>query len=290
MTNRDRLVVIVVVALAVLAGFWFLIIAPKRQQANDLVGQIQAQKDALSQAQQNVTTNTEARDSYNHDYATVAVIGKAVPGAKQIPSLLVQLERAAQKTHVNFHEIDQGASTLGPAPAPPAQASAAVTTANSASTTSTTPTTPTTSTTPVSASSTTTLPPGSTVGAGVTTIPFTLDYYGNYFDLQRYIQAVQSLTTVKNGKVAATGRLLVIGSIDLAASSAGFPQIKAQISATAFMLPGDNTYTSGDTGNSSGANTPSGASTSTGNQAAAASTTPAGAPTPAPAATASVTP
>jgi len=282
MTSRDRLVVIVVVALAILAGFWFLLIAPKRQQANDLVGQIQAQKDALAQAQQKVTSNTQARNTYNHDYATIAVIGKAVPGTKQIPSLLVQLETAAEKTHVDFREIDQGSSTLGPAPAPPAQANNAVTTANNASTAASGSTTPTTPTTPVTASSTTSLAPGSTVGAGVTTIPFTLNYYGNYFKLQKFIQAVQNLTTVKQGHIAATGRLLVIGSLNLGATPKGFPMVKAQITATAFELPTDDTTSAAATGTTPGA--------TTGNQAAAASTTPAGASSPAPAATASVAP
>jgi hypothetical protein len=273
MTARDRLVAIVVVALALLAGAWFLVIAPKRQQAQDLVGQIQVQRDALAQAQQKVTTNTNARTAYNHDYATVAVIGKAVPSDKEIPSLLYQLEKAAQNSHVSFREIDQGSSTLGPAPAAPTAASNAVTTANNASTATTT------ATTPVSASSTTNLVPGSTVGAGVTTVPFTLKYYGNYFRMQRYLQAVQNLTTVQHNHVVATGRLLVIGTITLKIKT--FPQIEADITATAFEGPADNTT----------AAAPVGAAPSTsGNQAAAASTTPAGASAPAPAATASVTP
>jgi hypothetical protein len=262
-----------------------LIIAPKRQQANDLVGQIQVQKDALAQAQQKVTTNTNARDAYNHDYATVAVIGKAVPGDKEIPSLLVQLETAAEHSNVDFREIDQGSSTIGPAPTPAAQASGAVNTANGASssaagsTTSTTPTTPA----PVTASATTSLAPGSTVGAGVTTLPFTLTYYGNYFHLQRFIQRVQNLTTVQHGHIVATGRLLVIGSMDLTATQAGFPQVKALITATAFENPADSTTTPADP-------LVAAPTATSGNQAAAASTTPAGAAAPAPAATASVTP
>ncbi len=276
MTARDRFVVIAVVALAVLAGLWFMVIAPKRQQAHDLVGQIQVEQSALTQAQQKVTSNTNARDAYNRDYATVAVIGKAVPGDKEIPSLLVQLETAAQRDNVDFRAIDQGSSTLGPSPAPPAAASNAVTTANSASTASTTPTTP------VTASATSTLAPGSTVGAGATTIPFTLKYYGNYFHLQHFLQSVQNLTTVQHSRVAATGRLLVIGTITLKATQKGFPQVDAEIAATAFELPADSTASATPTGDTPAA--------TSGNQAAAASTTPAGASTSAPAATAGVTP
>src|SRR4029077_13082838 len=111
---------------------------------------------------------------------------------------------ASKISHVDFREIDAGSSSLGPTPLAPTLANNAVTTANSASTTPTTPTTPA-STTPVDAAGTTDLAPGSTIGAGITTVPFHLKYTGNYFHLATYLQNVERLVTVQGDAIHATG-------------------------------------------------------------------------------------
>jgi Tfp pilus assembly protein PilO len=274
MTTRDRLVAIVVVALAILAGCWFLLVAPQRSKAGSLQGQISTAQSQLQTAQVSVVSNKEARDAYNHDYATVASLGKAVPSDPEIASLLVQLQAAANKSKVDFREIDQGASAIGPAPTPPAPPTTDTTSTTPAA--STTPTTTaTTPAAPVDASATTTVAPGTSVGAGLTTIPFTLIFTGNYFQLANFIKAVQNFTTVNGKTVRAKGRLLVIGSVNLGASTKGFPNVKATITATAYEMPSPLSTGAAATGAAPVAGaTP------------AASTTPAA--TPAPAATATL--
>jgi Tfp pilus assembly protein PilO len=277
MTARDRLVAIVLVALALLAACWFMLVAPKRSEASSLNGKISVQQTALSSAQSTVASNAHARVEYNRDYATVARLGKAVPSDAEVASLLVQLQAAAQSSHVDFREIDEGASSIGPTPtAPTATDSAATTTA-------TTATTPATAA-PVSATDTTSLAPGSAVGsASLTTIPFQLTFEGTYFQLVRFIQAVQSFASVQRKTISVHGRLLVIGSVTLAPGPGGFPKIKASIDATGYELPAQQGLTAGATpagpAATTGTVTPTSSTSTTATTAAA---------TPAPAATASV--
>src|SRR5205823_3767076 len=50
MTTRDRLVIVVVLLVAALAGFWFLALGPKRKEAADLDAQIATQTQQLTTA------------------------------------------------------------------------------------------------------------------------------------------------------------------------------------------------------------------------------------------------
>jgi Tfp pilus assembly protein PilO len=290
MTARDRLVVIVIVAIGILAGCWFLLIAPKNKEAGDLNGEVTAQQAALQSARSKVQSNTQARTAYYHDYATVANLGKAVPTSAQVEGLMIQLNTAAKLNHIDFREIDAGSSSLGPTPAPPVAATNAVGTANNASANAagTTPTTPTTA--PVSAASTTGLAPGSTVGGGLSTMPFTLKFWGNYFHLAKFLQDVQNYTGVRGDHVDATGRLIVIGTMKITpkvgnakVGAKNLALVEADIQMTAYERPDDL--------QPAGAAAP-GASTvgaTSGTTAAAASTTPSSAPAaPAPSATAGI--
>jgi hypothetical protein len=51
MTTRDRLIIVVVLAVAALGGFWFVAVAPKHKEAADLQAQTDAATRKLSDAQ-----------------------------------------------------------------------------------------------------------------------------------------------------------------------------------------------------------------------------------------------
>jgi Tfp pilus assembly protein PilO len=245
-TARDRTVLIVVGVLAALAAFWFLAISPKRKEAADVTTQVTAAEQRLDTAQASASTAEAARKRYSTDYATVARLGKAVPVDDDMPSLVYQLETTAKANHVDFRAIKL-TGTASPAAAAPAGAAAAV-----ASATGKTPSTTTPASTLTSA-----LPPGATVGtAGFPTMPFSFDFNGSFFDMQRFLKAINGLTSVNGKSINVRGRLLTVDGVNLKASAKGFPDVDATVVVTAYLLPADEGLTAG-----ASAATPSTAST-----------------------------
>jgi len=104
-TARDRTVLLVVVAFAALAGFWFGVLAPKRDQVKKVEAELATQQGRLDKARAGESAAQSARAHYNGDYATVARLGKAVPTDDDVPSLVYQLESAAVGSKVDFRSL-----------------------------------------------------------------------------------------------------------------------------------------------------------------------------------------
>ena len=272
MTTRDRLVIVGVLLVAALAGFWFLALAPKRKEAADLQAQIATQTQQLTTAQARATEAHQAKARYNDDYAAVARLGKAVPKSDALPSLVYQLQSVAHSARIDFTSLKiAGSGGQGPTPAASAAPAAAATGAASpsASASGGSSATPAASAStppaPATQAAAATLPPGATVGsAGFPTMPFSFVFSGTYFDMERFFGDVQSFVRVKGKQVDVDGRLLSVDGFSLVAGPGGFPNVKASIVATAYLRTAadDNTSTAptgdaataaaGSTGSSSG--------------------------------------
>lgn len=245
MTGRDRIVLIVVGVFATLAAFWFLAISPKRQDAGDLNTQIGAAQTRLQTAQASASVAEAAKVKYSSDYATVARLGKAVPVDDDMPSLVYQLEQTAKANKIDFRSIKL-VGTTGATSTPAASTGSSSTPGST-----------------VAAA----LPPGATVGsAGFPTMPFTFDFTGSFFDLQRFLKSLDGLTAVNGKSISVKGRLLTVDGVALKAGPKGFPQIDASVVVTSYLLPADEGLTSGAT-----ATAPSGSTATPGNTNATAS-------------------
>ena len=270
MTARDRIVVIVVGAVVALAAFWFLALAPKREEAKAVRDKVAVEQTRLQTAQQAADSAEASKRRYDSDYATVARLGKAVPSDDETSSLVYQLETAARRAHVDFRSIKleaNGAPTQT-ASTPPAQVAAVGAAENG-----TAP--PATPTAPVAAAAAT-LPPGASVGpAGFPTMPFSFTFEGTFFNMERFLREVDRFTRTQNGEITVSGRLLTVDGVGLVAGRGGFPRVKASVRATAYLLPADQGLTAGATP----------AAPATAGATTTASATP-GAASPAPAATA----
>jgi type II secretory pathway component PulM len=64
MTGRDRMVLIGVIVLAVLAGAWLLVVSPKRQQAGKLDTQVSEARAQLSTAEGQLSSARSAQVQY----------------------------------------------------------------------------------------------------------------------------------------------------------------------------------------------------------------------------------
>jgi Tfp pilus assembly protein PilO len=215
MTTRDRKILLVLAGLAVLAGFWFLVLQPKRTQAKELSAQIVAQQERLQTAQQTVAQGMQAKAGHARDTATVAQLGAAVPADDDLPSLLYQLDAASRNADVEFDSLVRAGGTGG--------------SSSSSSSSSTSGST---------ASASASLPPGATVGtAGLATLPFTFEFTGSYFDLQRFVGDLQGFVRADGEKVSVRGRLLTVDGIALVPAGKDLSKIDAKLVATAYLSP-----------------------------------------------------
>jgi type II secretory pathway pseudopilin PulG len=239
-TARDRTVLIVVGMLALLGGFWFLAIGPKRKEASDVAAQVSSAQARLDTAQASASSAEAARKQYSTDYATVARLGKAVPVDDDMPSLVYQLSHTAKVNHVDFRSIKL--TSTATSVAAPTGAAAAVASANGNTTaTAASSSTPAATVAPA-------LPPGATVGAaGFPTMPFSFDFTGSFFNMQRFLKAIDGLTAVSGKNINVKGRLLTVDGVGLKAGPKGFPDVDATVAVTAYLLPADEGLTAGAT-------------------------------------------
>jgi Tfp pilus assembly protein PilO len=236
MTTRDRIVIIVLAALAVVAAAWLLAVAPEREQAAKLSAQVSAARSQLATAESGVASARSAQAGYTAAYASLVSLGKAVPTGQEVPSLIYQLEQASNQKRVEFNSI----TTSGGAGS-----------SSSASSSATAAT------------------------AGFTQMPFTFTFNGSFFDLYHLFQQLNGFTLrTASGALQVSGRLLSIQSVKLApASSAGTGQssggqLTGTITATAYVLPASQGLTGGAT-----AASPAGATQATSDSAPSSSAT-----------------
>ena len=121
MTQRDRIVVMVVIAVVALGGFWMLALKPKRKEASDLGQKLEQAHQRVDTAHAEVTAGEAARNLYARNYSTVARLGKAVPVDDDVPSLVYQLDSTAKETGVDFRQVKLSSGS-GAAAVPPTSA------------------------------------------------------------------------------------------------------------------------------------------------------------------------
>src|SRR5882672_2858339 len=92
------------------AAFWILVLSPKRQQASDLAAEVEHQQAPLAEAQSKVTEAIAARHEFSRDYRQLVVLGKAVPANDETASLLVEVNRVADKAGVRFNSLTLSSS------------------------------------------------------------------------------------------------------------------------------------------------------------------------------------
>jgi Tfp pilus assembly protein PilO len=168
MSDRDRKILIAVVPLVLIVAYWFLLLSPKREEAATAKKEAGEQQQRLTSARALADQASGAKTSFAADYGEIVRLGKAIPSRVDMPSLLVQLDRAAAGTDISFTKITQGERVAVPVAAPPATTPPAEGSQASAAATSTTP--PATGTTPPAAGTT---PPVAAGGAPAQSAPGT---------------------------------------------------------------------------------------------------------------------
>ena len=230
MTTRDRMVIIVVLVVGAIVAGWMLVVSPKRDQAAGLSTQISGEQSQLDTARSQVAAGQEAKAAFAGQYTQLAKLGEAVPPDDDVPSLIYQVQSAAQAAKVSFRGLQLtaggGGTTSSSTPSTPSSGSSSSSSSSSSSGSPTTPAAPTQ------------LPPGAAVGAaGLPTEQFTFTLAGNFFHLANFFNRLQNFVISRDNSLLISGRLMTINAINLSPGPNGFPQISANVSATTYIVP-----------------------------------------------------
>jgi hypothetical protein len=195
MKRREQLIIVGVAVAVVLAGFWFALLGPKVKQVKELGTQLSAAQSRRTQALASAANAQAAQRSYVSNVKVLASLTPAIPPVDAAPTLLREIDAAANTAGVDFNTITLGAGGSAAGPSAPAGTPGAG----------------------AAASKTPPIPPGysPTSSAGVPSVSYSLTFAGNYLKLQKFIAAMQQFVTVHNGAVNATGRLIDVQGINV---------------------------------------------------------------------------
>lgn len=215
-----NLVVAAMLVVAVFAAaFWILLLSPKKDEAAKLDAQVEQLEASLAQHQSEVTAAEAARRDFPTDYQRLVVLGKAVPSDDETASLLVQLNRIARSSKVRFQtlSLEASSSEAEPSATPPAAGEEVSATEAAASL----------------------MPLGAAIGpASLAVMPYQLNFTGDFFEIARFIEGLDSLVKTTNEEVGVDGRLITVNGFTLTENSeTHFPELEATFSVTTYLTP-----------------------------------------------------
>lgn len=221
MTKLNQWVALGVLAvLAVLAGGWFLLVAPTRDEAAALRTQAEEQGAANDRVRTQLQVLQAQADALPEQRARLAKVANRIPDAARLPELIRALTAAAADGDVEFVSLVPGAPTpLAPAAAPVPAATGDEEAATGAAAAPST-----------GASST---------AGSLHAIPVTLNVVGGYYQIERYVAALEDLPRA----LRITGLTLAPGANPVAPAEDGGTvddgsSLAAVITGTAFLAPG----------------------------------------------------
>jgi Tfp pilus assembly protein PilO len=241
--KSDRLILVVLAGLGVIAAFWFGLLSPKRSELAKLDEERTSLQASVSAQEQLAASAEEAEASYADNFGGRVSIGKAVPTDDDTASLVVQTSKLAKDAKIAFQSLTLASSGGEPA-AEPAPAETSTETEGAEASESAQPVAA-----PATEASAATLPLGATVGpAGLPVMPYDLTFRGEFFAIADFMRELDSLVRVSADGLEVRGRLLTVDGFNLAADEVrGFPHLVANMHVTSFVTPADQGATGGAT-------------------------------------------
>jgi Tfp pilus assembly protein PilO len=255
MKATDKTLLMILPAVALVIGFYLLVISPKQKQIGDLDDQISTLTTRVDAAESQVAAAEDARKSFGANYSEIVSLGSAVPEDSDQATLIFDMTKTSQEAGVNFRSFelaDSGDVTAG------ATASTTTTTQTDSTTpatgsgesSSTTTTSAPTSVTPTEADAAS-LPIGSTVGpAGLPVMPYKLKFNGSFFDMADFFGDLDKGVEVSGTKVdpKVNGRLMTINGFAMVGDPIhGFPHVQTSVALNTYLVPADQGLSAGAT-------------------------------------------
>ena len=242
MKSTDRTIVIGIAMLGLVAAFWFLILAPKRQEASDLEAQVAEAQAQVTEAEVTAAAGEQAKREFPSNYREMITLGKAVPVDADTPSLLTELQTLSVRSDVDFQSITLSASSSAAAPVtttPAAPADTGVPADPAAAAAD--PAAPLEATAAL-------LPIGATVGtAGLPVMPYDMVFEGGFFEIADFFGRIDGMVDSHGETTSVNGRLLTINGFTFAPDPDAPPSLLATVTATSYLTPVDQGITAGAT-------------------------------------------
>ena len=257
LTDRDRKVVLVLIPILLLLGFWFLVLAPKRAESAKVAAKLPAARTAAESSQAKQARLEGSRARFSADYSELIRLGKAVPPSLDMPSLIVQLDEAARSTGIKFISItrSEAAATVAPVtPAAPAESGPGQTAQGAEEgVAAAQPAAPAED--PAAAGETAppadgSAPPAGQVAApapppGLQTVPLELTFSGGFFELADLLHRLKRFVRVANDRVVVKGRLMTVEGLKF--ETADTDELKVTLNASIYVVPREQGVTAGAT-------------------------------------------
>ena len=106
--DRNTLILGVLIILAVLLGFYFLLLGPIRSQFADLVAEREDKEAQLQQLQQQVSESEAIADNAPDIERQLLELSKRIPTQPEVPSFVVQIEEISDAAGVTQLSIQPG--------------------------------------------------------------------------------------------------------------------------------------------------------------------------------------
>ena len=243
MRSSNRLIMSILIVAALAVGFWVLLLSPKREEADELSGQVETLEATLTQASSRLAAAEAAKQAFPDNYRQLVVLGEAVPEGDETASLLVEINRIAESSKVEFHDIQLGGggeSGTPETPVAPPPAEMAPTPESSGSGV------PAAATVPPTEAAASLMPLGASIGpAGLGVMPYNLSFTGNFFEIANFIEDVDSLVATRNAKVGVEGRLVTVDGFALTPTGGKKEDLSVSFVVTTFVTPPEQGITAG---------------------------------------------
>ena len=248
------LAVLPLVAAAI--AFWVLLLGPKRDEASTLETEVASLQAQVEEQEQIAATAAQARKEFPRAYRRVVVLGKAAPGDDDTSSFLVQLNRVADTSGVEFVSLDsEGGTAAAPAPAPAAPQTPADAAEGSEQEVASAEAgaAPAPAPAPATEASAAALPIGASVGpAGLPVMKYALNFEGGFFELADFLAGLDQMVKSTGSGIRVRGRLITVDGFDLAlvpvvdgSTPSGDPTLTATLNVTTYLTPPDEGVTAG---------------------------------------------
>lgn len=252
MKATDRLVLVGIGVLALIAAFWFFVLSPKREEAAQLGDEIAALETAVAEQQQAASIAEEARQSFDANYKQLVRLGKAVPESDDTSSFFAQLTAVSDRAEVQLRGIELAEGTgEAPVAAPPPTTETETTPTETATGGAEAAETAAEGTTPAPATeaSAATLPIGATVGtAGLPVMPYGLSFRGDFFEMADFFDELDDSIHIDREELTINGRLVTVDGFAFKADPrSGFPNLFSNVAVTSYVTPADQGALAGAT-------------------------------------------
>jgi len=242
----DKTILMILPAIALVIGFYLLVISPKQKEIGELDDQISTLSTRVDSAEAEVAAAEGARDSFARNYSAIVSLGSAVPEDNDQATLIYDMTQTSKQAGVNFRsfELADGSAAEAGSAAVESSTTSTDSAGGGESTTTTTSAAPTEAEAAI-------LPIGATVGpAGLPVMPYKLKFNGSFFDMADFFadldKGVEVNDTSTDPKVS--GRLMTINGFTMIGDPIhGFPAIQASIALNTYIVPADQGLSAGAT-------------------------------------------